>query len=442
MYSLQEHNNKKLFPKELEESYVVEALKTNNADVELKESVGGQSKKLIVQIEAIHVGRTANYTYYTKEGLSSGINSWTTPYQKPVLTHHNDHDGEPIGRILDATFSETTPSGKSGLIFKAEITDPRAIEKVLDGRYQTVSIGATTDKVTCNICGTDRTEDWCDHYPGQNYEEQTCHFIIGTTSGREVSYVNVPADEYAGNISVQLQESKNEETFVELNHYRGRDGTNLLENEKSHELKESVSDLERSNDMSLEEKNQEQEHIIESSELKENEEETKESTEKIEENNVEEELKSEILSLQQTVEENKKEIESLKEELLQKEQQLQEMQTQKEEYDLVLEENKNLLKEIHKNLCEKVVDLKYQLQKPEVISKKREEALDTHIMRSKDSLENSYNDLMEELKYKRPESGSVKNPGLGNVEEAEQKSKITKKEAENLLKSMFGGKRK
>src|SRR5690606_15407102 len=117
----------------------------------------------------IHVGKTRNSTFYTEEGLKGGLKSWTQPYNKPVLTHHNAHDGEPIGRILEAQYSDQTLSGKSGLIFTVEITDPTAVEKVLDGRYHTVSIGASTDKVTCNICGTDRTEEWCEHYPGRRY---------------------------------------------------------------------------------------------------------------------------------------------------------------------------------------------------------------------------------------------------------------------------------
>lgn len=159
-------------------------------------------EKLIVTMEAIHVGKTRNGTYYTEKGLREGIDSWTRPYNKPVLTHHNSRDGEPIGRILSAKFEEKTLSGRAGLVFEVEISDKEAVEKVKDGRYSTVSIGGHTDSVVCNCCGTDRMNEWCEHYPGEVYDGQECHFIIGTTFGEEVSYVNTPADIHAGNVAV------------------------------------------------------------------------------------------------------------------------------------------------------------------------------------------------------------------------------------------------
>lgn len=208
-YTLKEHQAKKLITgNDIIESVGIQAKVRPESIHELTEAAKDKKKKkLIVQMEAIHVGRTANYTFYTEQGLKDGLESWTHPYGKPVLTHHNSYDGEPIGRILKAEFAESTMSGRKGLIFTCEITDPEAMEKVMDGRYSTVSIGATTDKVTCNICGTDRTQEWCEHWRGEEYEGQTCHYAIGTTFGREVSYVNVPADENAGNFSISVEDA-------------------------------------------------------------------------------------------------------------------------------------------------------------------------------------------------------------------------------------------
>lgn len=200
-YSLAEHQAKKKLPNKLTESTA--SVIGYESKFTLEESEGDkQREKLIVQLEAIHVGKTRNHTWYTAEGLKAGIDTWTKPYNKPVLTHHDSHNGEPIGRILSAQFEQTLQSGRAGLLFEVEITDKDAIEKVKDGRYTTVSIGGHTNKVTCNCCGTDRTQEWCEHYPGETYDEVQCHFIIGETYGEEVSYVNVPADINAGNISV------------------------------------------------------------------------------------------------------------------------------------------------------------------------------------------------------------------------------------------------
>lgn len=212
-YSLAEHNAKSLVVKTLNES--LGRIEKFESQFVLEESEGTEKReKLIVELEAIHVGKTRNHTYYTAEGLKNGIKSWTQPYNKPVLTHHDSRRGEPIGRILSARFEQNTQSGRPGLIFETEITEADAIQKVKDGRYQTVSIGGHTDKVTCNCCGTNRTEEWCEHYPGETYDGLTCHFVIGDTFGEEVSYVNVPADPNAGNTMVtSVTESvKDEET--------------------------------------------------------------------------------------------------------------------------------------------------------------------------------------------------------------------------------------
>ena len=249
IYTLKEHEQKALFPKNEKFTEAIGTIQKIESDkiAQLSESTKGKKdKKLIVKMEAIHVGRTRNFTYYTEEGLKNGLNSWTQPYQKPVLTHHNEYSGEAIGRILEAKYEEATLSGKPGLVFTVEITDPTAQEKVLDGRYQTVSIGASTDKVTCNICGTDRTEDWCEHYPGRTYGEgddkQTAHFIVGTTYGREVSYVNTPADENAGNRSISVEESTNNTHAVHTEMYQMAEGMLLNLNNPSLNLYEGLQE--------------------------------------------------------------------------------------------------------------------------------------------------------------------------------------------------------
>lgn len=196
------HESKRAIHGQLTEQ--VATIKEFESRFELTESKNDSDKreKLVVVMEAIHVGKTRNGTYYTEAGLKNGIDSWTKPYNKPVLTHHNSRTGEPIGRILSAKFESSTMSGRPGLVFEVEISDPTAIEKVKDGRYSTVSIGGYTDSVVCNCCGTNRMDEWCEHYPGDVYDGQECHFIIGTTFGEEVSYVNTPADINAGNIAV------------------------------------------------------------------------------------------------------------------------------------------------------------------------------------------------------------------------------------------------
>ena len=59
--------------------------------------IGPISNDSIIQfIEGIHVGPTRNFTWYMNEALISSIPSWTKPYQRPLIMHHNEKDGKII----------------------------------------------------------------------------------------------------------------------------------------------------------------------------------------------------------------------------------------------------------------------------------------------------------------------------------------------------------
>lgn len=413
---MDEFQHKRLFPKDFAEEYrVTHILEKSLENRNVEEFVGELPKKLVVQMEAIHVGRTKNFTFYTKDGLVSGLESWTKPYNKPVLTHHNDMHGEPIGRILSASFQELTASGKPGLVFTAEITDKQAIPKVLDGRYATVSIGASTDRVTCNICGTDRTQEFCEHIRGESYEDITCHYIVGTTMGREVSYVNVPADEYAGNVSVVIAESvenqpSNEPPLAFTESALG--GSDMLE-----EMVDSVK--EESNEVVSEETNDVQESIDASEEI------VSETTESlpIEENQLTEQT-------------------ATSEALTDKNQLLEEahvlIEHRGREISALQKENESLLAQIKWLMAEKVVELKRQLHKPDVMAISKEQAIDEYAQkRSLDSLKDTLEDLQFEKNKPLREQLIIENPGLTTSED----KKTTMKEALDILNKMFKSKK-
>lgn len=467
LYTLEEHEAKSLVPKEFEESRGMTA-KINKESINvLQESAKGKNKrKLIVKMEAIHVGRTRNSTFYTEEGLKGGLKSWTQPYNKPVLTHHNSYDGEPIGRILNAEYSEQTLAGKGGLIFTVEVTDPDAIEKVLDGRYQTVSIGATTDKVTCNICGTDRTEEWCAHYPGKKYDEQSCHFIIGNTYGREVSYVNTPSDVDAGNRSVEVvNESGKEETeesatmeIFQMAEGLYQDASNPEVNLYEH-LNDDVRAMvdlmtkvqEGSNkDMDkdkLKDKDPEQKESNQTGvEPEQKEGEGQEGKDEIKEN-VDKNQITDITEAQTVINDLTEKVSRLQESVsnlvLEKQKMDSALTTAEAEVNTLTQENARLLEERHSALAEQVVNLKRDLRRADVIGATHEEAVQEHVKRTSESLEDTLKDLIAESKRdKRPEPGSVENPGLSEQDNKDQKKdSMTFNEAESLLKNMFSRKK-
>src|SRR5690606_12842071 len=126
-----------------------------------------------------------------------GARTWIEHYPKPIQLHHND-EIDPVGRVIDARYVETIGTlqerfknhrlkdnfyrtadnkfwndftkdgpfieklrmiklldnilddphyqGTGYIELTADITDPEAIRKILDGRFLTGSVGATSDK--------------------------------------------------------------------------------------------------------------------------------------------------------------------------------------------------------------------------------------------------------------------------------------------------------
>ncbi len=68
---------------------------------------------------------------------------------KPLKVEHGmdeDFKDKSVGRVIDAYYDKTLKS----LIFKAEVTDPEAIEKVKNGEFQAVSCSTWIDKLPVN----------------------------------------------------------------------------------------------------------------------------------------------------------------------------------------------------------------------------------------------------------------------------------------------------
>lgn len=194
-----EFNPEKL--KHITETFEIQASPNELASM-LRESEGGE-EYLLPRIEAIHAGRTKNFHNYLAEKLKgdpekkSGVYSWTSPYNKPVIYNH-DTETEATGRVITAAYAEYTSNGGPGIIIIPKITDKKAIQAIKDGRLLTVSVGATTDSIICSITGKDILKDGFTGYQkGEYYDGKLCEWILGDVWFDEVSWVNVPADENA-----------------------------------------------------------------------------------------------------------------------------------------------------------------------------------------------------------------------------------------------------
>lgn len=195
-------------------AYNITSKHKNNTIKHLKESStskGVYSTKiktgsLMQRIEGIHVGSTRNFTWYTESALLSSQSSWTNPYLRPLIMHHNEEDGKIIGRVLDAEHVTTgTRSGTPALVFLCNVPDEEGIAQIKDGRLVTPSIGVIAHDARCSICGEqievgEDGESICGHYKGEEYNGKTCYWMIYSMEAKELSYVIVPSDIYAHNL--------------------------------------------------------------------------------------------------------------------------------------------------------------------------------------------------------------------------------------------------
>ena len=230
---------------------------TSKDKVKLIDSLLGQERDkngLEIIYDLSHSGRRINNRIYTVKGQQDGINTLVTPYPKPILTHH-DGDSDPIGRFIDGQwedlsnyalpfFSDVSEfmelkkaydlddperiykvmkkhnlltnkdwPGIGRMRVRARITDEKAVEKFLDGRYITFSAGSTTDRHVCSICLSDWADgDLCEHRHGKIYDGDICVFITGKFEVLEGSVVNLPADDLSQVLSMELTDHNGQET--------------------------------------------------------------------------------------------------------------------------------------------------------------------------------------------------------------------------------------
>lgn len=185
----------------------------------------GKNAKLKIVVDATHSGVRTNNRVYPGRKVAAGFKSFfdkknggTAEYNKPVLLHHEDHN-DPVGRVYNAIFTplktgrdfeldyenpdEVGSKGSGVVTVNAEIADPEAIKKILDGRYITVSAGHSTDAMYCSICGGDIYGKDCMHIPGKSYDAEgeevsaedgtKCFAITNNMTYHELSFVNFPA---------------------------------------------------------------------------------------------------------------------------------------------------------------------------------------------------------------------------------------------------------
>lgn len=143
-------------------------------------------------------GLTANYNNYSAAELEKALESWVSPYPKPIILNH-DLNTEPIGRVMAAKMDKEE-DGSPYVRLQIAITDPVAAQKVLDKRYLTGSVGGRAGKAVCSISGEDLAAEsngkpMAPKYKrGQVYKGKLAYIDMQDISFKEYSFVNQPAD--------------------------------------------------------------------------------------------------------------------------------------------------------------------------------------------------------------------------------------------------------
>ena len=412
--------------------------------------IGPISKDSIIQfIEGIHVGPTRNFTWYTEEALESSVSTWTKPYQRPLIMHHNEKDGKTIGRILSVEYiTRNTRSGTPALSFVCNVPDKDGKEQILDGRLKTVSIGVIAHDVRCSVCGDQIELDEygssvCGHDRGCEYEGETCYWMIYKMEAKELSYVIVPSDIYAHNTKTMksedyLKTTKTNKDFKEslINLNEGvtnmsvenknltegqiidetvKDGEEITqkpeakEEEKAPEVNKKEESKKESKEESKEEKKE-----SETPEVDPKDKEIEELKAKIEKIETEKEsVTKELVALKKELEDSVKKVEEITVELNSKETELKQEVELKEAVEKELENAKLEIRESKEN---ELNSLRRSLNKPVLVK----EALTA---RSDESLRDAICDLKEELE-------GIAN--LKNVQKANDPTILSEKNENNV----------
>ena len=433
--------------------------------------IGPISKDSIIQfIEGIHVGPTRNYTWYTEEALESSVSTWTKPYQRPLIMHHNEKDGKTIGRILSVEYiTRNTRSGTPALSFVCNVPDKDGKEQILDGRLKTVSIGVIAHDVRCSICGEqieldEYGQSACGHNRSEEYEGETCYWMIYKMEAKELSYVIVPSDIYAHNTKTlkaedYLKNSKVKKDLTTKENLNLNEGVTNMSIEKNLQegqvIDETVKDGEEiaKTEKETKEEPAKAEETKETKEVKEDKkEESKEESKESDKEEKKEETKEpevdpkdkEIEELKAKIEKIETEKESVTKDLVAVKKELEDMVKKVEEITVALNSKEEELKnevalkeaveveltnaklEIRESKENELNSLRRSLNKPVLVK----EALTT---RSDESLRDAICDLKEELEG----IANLKNVQEANdptivIEENEKNNKPNVKESKTV----------
>lgn len=219
------------------------------------------STSLVVKIPMTHSGLvTRNLGFYQPIKMKSGGKTFTEGFEKPVQVGHgskglfssSDKEPEVIGRVKQVNYVDLSDellkkdvklakayqqhlsrdqeeqiagaialarhidkkymkdglprSGYQGLGFLEgilNIPDREAAQKIIDGRYNTVSISVGSNAAYCTSCSTNLVQDGgCEHMRGEIVDGHRTLIVLDELRYAHVAVVNEPADVLAANFEL------------------------------------------------------------------------------------------------------------------------------------------------------------------------------------------------------------------------------------------------
>ena len=354
----------------------------------------GLISALDVTFEATHSGDNKNFTVYASDSMENDSKSWLYPFAKPLIKNHSMYE-EPIGRVVDASFSQSEfVPDRDTINVTFRVSDEEAMKKFADGRYRTMSIGASAKHITCNVCGKDILKDnkfkFCGHWRGETYANKTATWTAKDLEYKEGRVVNNPADIYAQVKKIKAIKINGDKNMSKNNdENKEKSALGIIDNllsENNQEANTTDANVVNDNENAEENKN--------TTVADENNESTEKTVEEKLNDALEEinrltdevnELKANNEELKTSIESKDAEIESLNTSLTDKETTLT---TLKEQTKALAVFNKELLKDSLKSLDNSLTD----------------EDL-------KDKTAKEISDMIEAAKVKPREIGTVTNPG-------------------------------
>jgi hypothetical protein len=209
---------------------------------QLGEQLKQQFKKpvLVNAVDSTHYGFiNSNHAFYMPEYLEANAKTFTSPYPKAVTVNHSDDVKDVIGRVhkavpvryqmKDAKERDNLKKPKGHITVYSGITDPEAIQKIIDQTYLTTSIRARgiPEDIKCSICGKNPVlDEECRHQRGQIYDtengKEACYYRVGRQIYKEYSFVTHPADDDAVNKAhIMINNSDAEATWEPMDFSNG-----------------------------------------------------------------------------------------------------------------------------------------------------------------------------------------------------------------------------